>query len=106
MIEIGVFHNGTSDLSANHTPEAMVVLEGSLEDVHASNQRVLVNQIRQGILAEKLGFDHWSMTEHHFQPEGVEFNPNPLLAEAPTVSQTTRIRLEQLVDCSKSFVTN
>ena len=81
MIEIGVFHNGASDLQAITTPEGVVVNNGSLEDVHRSYQRVLISQVRQGILAEELGFDYWFMTEHHFMPEGPEFSPSPLLVE-------------------------
>ena len=95
MIEIGVFHNGASDLKAITTPDGVVVNEGSLEEVHQSYQRVLIGQIRQGILAERLGFDYWFMTEHHFMPEGPEFSPNPLLAETAIAAQTRRIRLGQ-----------
>ncbi|MBI3328193.1 MAG: LLM class flavin-dependent oxidoreductase [Nitrospinae bacterium] len=94
-IEIGVFHNGASDLPALTTPEGVVVNDGTLADVHASYQRVLVNQVRQGILAERLGFDYFFMTEHHFQPEGAEFSPNPLLTEMAIAAQTKRIRLGQ-----------
>ncbi len=95
MIEIGVFHNGASDLPTKTTPEGVVVNEGDLEAVNQSNQRVLINQIRQGILADKLGFDYFFMTEHHFQPEGAEFSPNPLLTETAIAANTRRIRLGQ-----------
>src|SRR5256885_16124387 len=64
MIEIGVFHNGASDLKAVTTPDGVVVNDGTLAEVSASNQRVLVSQVRQGILADQLGFDYWFMTEH------------------------------------------
>ena len=46
-----------------------------------SDARVQIGQIRQVFLADRLGFDYYSMSEHHFQPEGAEFSPNPLLAE-------------------------
>jgi len=95
MIEIGVFHNGASDLPAITTPDGVVVNKGTLADVNASNQRVLINQVRQGILADKLGFDYFFMTEHHFQPEGAEFSPNPLLTETAIAVNTKRIRLGQ-----------
>ena len=93
-IELGVFHNGASDLKTV-TSDGVVVNDGSLEEVHQSNQRVLIGQVRQGILADRLGFDYWFMTEHHFQPEGAEFSPNPLLAETAIAAQTRRIRLGQ-----------
>jgi LPS sulfotransferase NodH len=54
-----------------------VVNDGDLAATHTSAQRTIVNQVRQGILAEQLGFDYWFQTEHHFQPEGAELSPNP-----------------------------
>ena len=73
----------------------MLVVGGSLADMHASFQRILVDQVRQGVLAEQLGYDFISATEHHFQPEGPEFSPNPLMAEMAIAAQTRRIRLGQ-----------
>jgi alkanesulfonate monooxygenase SsuD/methylene tetrahydromethanopterin reductase-like flavin-dependent oxidoreductase (luciferase family) len=98
MIEIGIFQNGASDLKTTVTADNVVVNEGSLKEVHESYQRVQVAQIRQGILAEQLGFDYWFMTEHHFMPEGPEFSPNPLLAETAIAANTKRIRLAQMAN--------
>jgi len=55
--------------------------DGSLNEVHRAAQETLVNQVRQGILAEKLGFQSFWMTEHHFQPESAEMSPNPLMVQ-------------------------
>ena len=98
MIEIGILHNGASDLKAIMTETGVLVNDGSLAEVHQSYQRVLLSQVRQGILAEQLGFDHWFMTEHHFMPEGPEFSPNPLIAETAIAAQTKRIRLGQMAN--------
>ena len=68
MIEIGVFHNGASDLPTISTQDEVEVNDGTLAEVHESSQRVLLEQIRQGILADRLGFNYFFMTEHHFQP--------------------------------------
>ncbi len=95
MLEIGVFHNGASDLPTVTTASGVVVNDGNLAEVHESAQRTLVNQVRQGILADRLGFNYFFMTEHHFQPEGAEFSPNPLLAETAIAAHTKRIRLGQ-----------
>jgi alkanesulfonate monooxygenase SsuD/methylene tetrahydromethanopterin reductase-like flavin-dependent oxidoreductase (luciferase family) len=95
MLEVGVFHNGASDLPAVATPNGVVVNDGTLAEIHASNQRVTINQIRQGILADKLGFNYWFQTEHHFQPEGAEYSPNPLVSEMAIAANTRRIRLGQ-----------
>jgi alkanesulfonate monooxygenase SsuD/methylene tetrahydromethanopterin reductase-like flavin-dependent oxidoreductase (luciferase family) len=95
MIEIGVFHNGASDLPVLRTPSGVCINQGNLAEVHESSQRTLVSQIRQGILADKLGFNYFFMTEHHFQPEGAEFSPSPLLAETAIAARTKQIRLGQ-----------
>ena len=95
MIEIGVFHNGASDLPVVRTPAAYAINDGNLAEVHESNQRGWSSQVRQGILADKLGFNYFFMTEHHFQPEGAEFSPNPLLAETAIAARTQQIRLGQ-----------
>src|SRR5438067_1335460 len=79
MLELGIFHNGASDLPKKVSPDGLVINDGTLADSHASFQRVLLSQVRQGILADRLGYNYWFMTEHHFQPEGPEFSPNPLL---------------------------
>lgn len=84
MIEIGVFHNGASDLPPVRTRDGTVCNDGSLAEVHAAAQRTIVNQIRQGILADKLGFDYWFQTEHHFQPEGAEMSPSRLVKKHGT----------------------
>jgi alkanesulfonate monooxygenase SsuD/methylene tetrahydromethanopterin reductase-like flavin-dependent oxidoreductase (luciferase family) len=98
VIEIGVFHNGAADLPLIRTADDVVVSSGSLDEVQQSFQRVLAAQVRQGTLAEQLGYDDWFMTEHHFQPEGAEFSPSPLLAEAAIAAQTRRIRLGQMAN--------
>ena len=95
MFEIGVFHNGASSLPVVLTKDGVAVNDGSLAEVHLAAQEVLINQVRQGILAEKLGFQSFWLTEHHFQPEGAEMSPNPLFTQMAIASQTRKIRLGQ-----------
>src|SRR6478752_51435 len=95
MFEIGVFHNGASHLPVVITKDGVAVNDGSLAEVHRAAQEVLVNQVRQGILAEKLGYQSFWLTEHHFQPEGAEMSPNPLFTQMAIAAQTKRIRLGQ-----------
>jgi hypothetical protein len=90
MLEIGVFHNGASSLPVVITKDGVAVNDGSLAEVHAAAQEVLVNQVRQGILAEKLGFQSFWLTEHHFQPEGAEMSPNPLFTQMAIAAQTKK----------------
>ncbi len=95
MIEIGVFHNGASDLPIRETPSGIKLVDGSLADVHESARRTILSQVRQGILADRLGFDYWFQTEHHFQPEGAELSPNPLASEMAIAANTRSICLGQ-----------
>ncbi len=95
MLEIGVFHNGASSLPVITTKDGVTLNDGSLAQVHQAAQATLVNQVRQGILAEKLGFQSFWLTEHHFQPEGAEMSPNPLMVQTAIAANTRRIRLGQ-----------
>ncbi len=98
MLELGVFHNGASDLPTVMTPDGVVVSDGTLDELHESDQRVTINQVRHGVLADQLGFNYFFMTEHHFQPEGVELSPSPILMETAIAARTSRIRLGQLAN--------
>ncbi|MDA2945233.1 MAG: LLM class flavin-dependent oxidoreductase [Actinomycetota bacterium] len=46
-----------------------------------------------GVLADRLGFDSFWLTEHHFQHEGYEIVPNGLLIGAILAERTERIRI-------------
>jgi alkanesulfonate monooxygenase SsuD/methylene tetrahydromethanopterin reductase-like flavin-dependent oxidoreductase (luciferase family) len=76
MLEIGLFHNGASSLPVITNKNGVTFNDGTLAEVHQAAHETLVNQVRQGILAEKLGFQSFWLTEHHFQPEGAEMSPN------------------------------
>src|SRR6516162_1186591 len=95
MLEIGLFHNGASSLPIITNEDGVTFNDGALPEVHRAAQETLVNQVRQGILAEKLGFQSFWLTEHHFQPEGAEMSPNPLMVQMSVAAHTKRIRLGQ-----------
>ena len=90
MLELAIFQTGPTDLPSV-AAEGIRVNLGTLAETHESFQRGLVDQIRQGILAEELGFNYCFPTEHHFQPEGVEFSPNPLFTGMAIAARTKRI---------------
>ena len=46
-----------------------------------------------GVSAERLGFDSYWLTEHHFQYEGYEVVPNGILIGAVLAERTERIRI-------------
>lgn len=93
-IEIGIYHNGSSDLPGVEI-DGQFFNKGSLADTQEAATRTLIGQVRQGVLADRLGFDGWYPSEHHFQPEGAEFSPNPINMEMTIAGLTKRIRLAQ-----------
>ncbi len=58
--------------------------------------RMLKEISEQAILADELGYDSISFTEHHFQIEGMELSNNPVLLDLFIAMQTKRIRVGQL----------
>jgi alkanesulfonate monooxygenase SsuD/methylene tetrahydromethanopterin reductase-like flavin-dependent oxidoreductase (luciferase family) len=50
------------------------------------------------VLAEELGFHYYFITEHHFQPEGAEFSPNPIQSGTAIAMRTSSIRIGQMAN--------
>lgn len=98
MIELGVMNNGYTDLPAYKDADGITLPQGTLADSLANMQRQVHRQYKQGVHADKLGFDYYFLTEHHFQPEGAEHSPNPLMIEAALAVTTSRIRLGQMAN--------
>ena len=67
-----------------------VGLQGHLYD------QMLHEITRQARLADDLGYDSVSFTEHHFHVEGFELSNNPVLLDLYFAMQTKRIRVGQL----------
>ncbi len=65
-------------------------LRGELYD------RMLRELAEQAVLADQLGYDSISFTEHHFHVEGVELSNNPVLLDLFVGMQTKRLRVGQL----------
>ena len=80
------------------TPEGWWVFDGTLTDRNASTQRETIAQIQEGILADQLGFNYFFMTEHHFQPEGAEHSPNPILTATAIAAHSRQIRVGQMAN--------
>ncbi|HVN86124.1 MAG TPA: LLM class flavin-dependent oxidoreductase [Candidatus Binatia bacterium] len=58
--------------------------------------RMLRELAEQAKLADDLGYDSISFTEHHFHIEGFELSTNPVLLDLFVALQTKRIRVGQL----------
>jgi alkanesulfonate monooxygenase SsuD/methylene tetrahydromethanopterin reductase-like flavin-dependent oxidoreductase (luciferase family) len=65
-------------------------LRGDLYD------RMLRELSEQAVLADELGYDSISFTEHHFHVEGFELSNNPVMLDLYVGMQTKRIRVGQL----------
>src|SRR5499426_1561629 len=59
-------------------------------------QRMLSEIAAQARLADDLGYDSISFTEHHFHVEGFEISDSPVLLDLFVGLQTKRIRVGQL----------
>ncbi|RMH76827.1 MAG: LLM class flavin-dependent oxidoreductase [Actinomyces sp.] len=57
--------------------------------IWAATERI----IGTGVLTERLGFDSYWLTEHHFQYEGYEVIPNGILIGAVLAERTERLRI-------------
>lgn len=77
---------------------------GSREDVEKGMaglrpelyQQMLTEVTAQARLADALGYDSISFTEHHFHVEGFEISNNPVLLDLYIAMQTKNIRVGQL----------
>ena len=58
--------------------------------------RMLEELAEQAVLADELGYDSISFTEHHFHVEGFELSNNPVLLDLFVGMKTQRIRVGQL----------
>jgi len=70
--------------------QGMVGLRGELYD------QMLREVSAQARLADDLGYDSISFTEHHFHAEGFELSNNPVLLDLYIGMQTKRLRVGQL----------
>ena len=70
--------------------KGMVGLRGELYD------QMLREISEQARLADQIGYDSISFTEHHFHVEGFEVSNNPVLLDLYVGMQTKRLRVGQL----------
>ncbi len=68
-------------------------MAGLRGDLYQQMLREVLEQVR---LADELGYDSVSFTEHHFHIEGFELSNNPVLLDLYMALQTKRIRVGQL----------
>ncbi|WP_255152156.1 LLM class flavin-dependent oxidoreductase [Halorarius halobius] len=98
MVYVSTFHNGSTNLPVKEADNGMLIVDGSVSELHEDMKQVVKDQIDYGVIADQVGFDAITLTEHHFEVSGVEFSPNPLMTEMAIASQTEDIRLCQMAN--------
>lgn len=86
----GIFLFGGVEMSdAGGGPPEPMDRRYSAREAWAATERI----IDMGVLSDKLGFDSFWLTEHHFQHEGYEVIPNGILVGTIVAERTTNIRI-------------
>ena len=78
--------------SIGSRPEIEQGMAGMRGDLY---RRMLAEVAEQAVLADDLGYDSISFTEHHLHVEGFELSTNPVLLDHFIGRQTKRIRVGQ-----------
>src|SRR5260370_21719390 len=89
MMKVSLFYLPSVGSKAD-IEKGRVGLNGHLYD------QMLHDITGQAKLADDLGYDSISFTEHHFHVEGFELSNNPVLLDLYFAMQTKRIRVGQL----------
>jgi alkanesulfonate monooxygenase SsuD/methylene tetrahydromethanopterin reductase-like flavin-dependent oxidoreductase (luciferase family) len=95
MVEVNVFHNGSTNLPLKVTESGDVIPDATVAEVQQNNKEIVTDQIRHAVKAEEAGFDRVFFTEHHFEPSAVEFSTNPMMSQMMVAALTDEIRLCQ-----------
>jgi alkanesulfonate monooxygenase SsuD/methylene tetrahydromethanopterin reductase-like flavin-dependent oxidoreductase (luciferase family) len=89
-MKVGAFFFGGVEMyDAGAGPPAPTDRRYTSEQVWRATEQLL----DMGVAADKLGFDSFWLTEHHFQHEGYEVVPNGLLFGAVLAERTENIRI-------------
>jgi alkanesulfonate monooxygenase SsuD/methylene tetrahydromethanopterin reductase-like flavin-dependent oxidoreductase (luciferase family) len=92
-VRIGAFFFGGVEMGdAGAGPPAPTDRRYSQDDFAYAQERML----DLGVAADRLGYDAFWLTEHHFQHEGYEVVPNAILFGAFLAARTRRIRIGAL----------
>jgi alkanesulfonate monooxygenase SsuD/methylene tetrahydromethanopterin reductase-like flavin-dependent oxidoreductase (luciferase family) len=92
-MRLGAFLFGGVEMDdAGSGPPAPTDRRYRQEAFHRAQERML----DVGVLCDRLGYDSFWLTEHHFQHEGYEVVPNALLFGAFLAERTSRIRIGAL----------
>jgi len=97
-MDIGIFHNGGTNLPLKVAENGSVIPDATVREMHEDLIQVTRDQVEHTVLADQLGFDRAVFTEHHFEITGAEQSPSPLLNQMAVAAQTENIRLAQVAN--------
>ena len=93
MLQVGVFIFGAVPMPDAGPGDPQPTDRRTTNDVvWETTERI----IDIGVLADRLGYDYFFFTEHHFQHEGYEVVPNALLAGTVLAERTEQIKISAL----------
>lgn len=93
-MQIGLFVLGAVPMpDAGAGPPDPTERRASNETVWAATERL----VDLGVVADRVGYDYYFLTEHHFQHEGYEVIPNALMVGLVVAERTTRIKIGALI---------
>jgi alkanesulfonate monooxygenase SsuD/methylene tetrahydromethanopterin reductase-like flavin-dependent oxidoreductase (luciferase family) len=98
MIEVGIFDGGSSHLPFRKSSSGQRIVDATLAELHEGNKGLAARQVRRAAIADRVGFDYYWLTEHHFGVEGAELSCNPIQVGTAIAAVTDRIRIGQLAN--------
>lgn len=98
MADIGVFHNGGTNLPLKTAENGSRIADGSVSELHEDLKQVTRDQVEHSVLADEYGFDRCVFTEHHFELSGSEHSPSPIMSQMAVATQTEQIKLCQVAN--------
>ncbi len=97
-MNVGVWHNGNTNLPVKKLDDGYRIPDASLKELHEDRKQTIQDQVEFGVLAEEYGYRRVSFSEHHFVGTGAEFSPNPLQTQTAIAAQTDSIKLRQMAN--------
>lgn len=98
MADIGVFHNGGTNLPLKTAENGAIIVDGSVRELHEDLKQVTRDQVDHAVLADQFGYDRCVFTEHHFELSGSEHSPSPIMAQMAVAQRTEQIELCQVAN--------
>jgi alkanesulfonate monooxygenase SsuD/methylene tetrahydromethanopterin reductase-like flavin-dependent oxidoreductase (luciferase family) len=98
MADIGIFHNGGTNLPLKEAENGSIIVDASVRKLHEDLKQVTRDKVEHSVLAEEYGYDRCTFTEHHFELSGSEHSSSPIMSQMAVAQQTEEIQLCQVAN--------